>query len=80
MKLSTVQILVTLKLATISDGRVLFFWERSNQRKVIRSLQRHCWTTPSRCPVTPQWYYLVRNMVTGSNLSWRRYARRTTTH
>jgi hypothetical protein len=80
MKLSTVQILVTLKLATINDGRVRFFWERSNQRKVIRSLQRHCWTTPSRGPVTPQWYYLVRNMVTGSNLSWRRYANRTATH
>ena len=73
MKLSTVQILVTLKLATINDGRVRFFLVRSNQKQIERLVQYSMWMSGRSRKFGPIDYYFAREMITGSNLSWQRY-------
>lgn len=73
MKLWQAQILVALKLATINDGRVRFFWERGNQKQVKRLVQYAMWTSGRSRKFGPVDYYFVRDMITGSNLSWQLY-------
>lgn len=73
MKLSTVQILVTLKLATINDGRARLIWERSNQKQIERLVQYKMWTSGRSRKFGPIDYYFARQIITGSNLSWKRY-------
>lgn len=70
MKLWQVQLLVTLRLATISGGKLRMFWQRSDQPAQLRYLR----SIRAR-RVTPFVYYCTRVEATGSSRVLVTYSR-----